>query len=246
VLTGFFPSFPVVIKAPNYFASEEIVNQFRFMWLSLPAMLMAGTVLLQADTIGGAGSNCATCAGAAYTLTYSGAPISATATTEIFQITFTVNDNTYVGGGSFLNAVAIKVAPPSGLVSESLVSAPSGFSLLPGGLNAQGCGSGEGGFLCVQSSGNGVSVAGGPYNFVYDVTVDSGTLLTGTNAASVKARYLNSNGRFAGPLLSENITLQTTSPVPEPSSPLLLGSGLSALSLLLRRMRNAKANQTTV
>jgi hypothetical protein len=104
------------------------------------------------------------------------------------------------------------------------------------GLNANGCGGGSGGFLCAESSGNGVSVSGSPYNFVYNVTVDTGDLFTGNDAASVKALYVDSNGNKVGALLSENISLQQTN-CPEPSSALMLGAGLLGLSVLTRKLR---------
>jgi hypothetical protein len=212
------------------------VKQSRFMWVAMPLLFIAGNSLLQADTIGGLGSSCGTCAGTAYTLTYSGLPISSTNTTQTFQITLDVNDSSYSGGGSFLNAVAIKVAAPPDLVSATLFSAPPGFSLIAGkGLNANGCAGGSGGFLCAQSSGSGVSVSGGPYDFVYDVTVDTGDLLTGIDAASVKARYVDTDDTKVGVLTSESITLQADAP--EPSSALLLGAGLLGLSLLSRKLR---------
>jgi hypothetical protein len=214
------------------------VKKSRFMWVAMPLLFVAGNSLIQAETIGGLGSSCATCDGAAYTLTYSGSPISSTNTTQTFQITLDVNDSTYSGGGSFLNAVAIKLAPTADVVSATLFSAPVGFSLIPDtGLNASGCDAGSGGFLCAQASGNGVSVSGGPYDFVYDVTVNTGTLLTGTDAAGIKARYVNSDGAKAGDLLSENITLQSNCDAPEPSSALMLGVGLLGLSVLTRKLR---------
>lgn len=198
---------------------------------------------MQADTIGGPGSDCGSCAGAAYTLTYSGSPISSSATTQTFQITLDVNDSSYTGGGSFLNAVAIKVAPSADIISGAntkLVSGPSGFPSLSGiGLSASGCSTDSSGFLCTQASGNGPSVSGSPYDFVFDVEVKTGTLLTGTDAASIKALYVDSDGAKVGPLLSEDITLQTSS-VPEPSSALLLGSGLFAALLLFQKMRKAR------
>jgi hypothetical protein len=238
-LTEFLPSFTVVNDTSQLVFSGKTkkMNRSRFIWVLTPLLLMAGNSLVKADTIGGAGSSCGTCAGAAYTLTYSGLPISSTATTQTFQITLNVNDIAYNGGGSFLDAVAIKVAPPADLISASLVSAPSGFSLIAGtGLNANGCGGGSGGFLCAESSGNGVSVSGSPYNFVYNVTVDTGDLFTGNNAASVKALYVDSNGNKVGALLSENISLQQTN-CPEPSSALMLGAGLLGLSVLTRKLR---------
>lgn len=204
----------------------------RSILLILPAMLVAGSSIIHADTIG---PDCATCDGAAYTLTYSGSPISSTSTTQTFQITLDVNDASYIYSGAFLNAVAIKVAAPSDILSTSLVSAPTGFSLAPGyGLNANGCAANGSGFICAQASGNGAPVAGSPYDFIFDVEVSNGTLLTGTDAASVKALYVNSDGNKVGSLLSEDITLQDDA-VPEPSSIMLLGCGLLGTALFLRK-----------
>lgn len=213
------------------------MSKSRFTWVVIPFFVMAGNSLLRADTIGGAGSTCASCADAAYTLTYSGVPISSTNTTQTFQITLDVNDSAYNGGGSFLNAVAIKVAPTADVVNATLFSAPAGFSLVAGGLGATGCGGGVDGYSCAESSGNGVSVSGGPYDFVYDVTIKTGDLFTGTDAAMVKALYVDSNGKKTGVITSEDITLQSSSDAPEASSALLLGAGLLALSLLGSKLR---------
>jgi hypothetical protein len=223
----------------EFFRRIKVKKQSRLMWVVMPLLFIGGNSLVQADTIGGAGSTCASCADAAYTLTYSGVPISSTATTQTFQITLDVNDSAYNGGGSFLNAVAIKVAPTADVVSASLFSAPAGFSLVPGGLGATGCGGGNDGYLCAQSSGNGVSVSGGPYDFIYDVTVGTGDLFTGTNASMVKALYVDTDGKKTGVITSEDITLQTDpqTDAPEPTSALMLGAGLLALSFVSRKLR---------
>ncbi|MFL6352476.1 MAG: PEP-CTERM sorting domain-containing protein [Bryobacteraceae bacterium] len=70
----------------------------------------------------------------------------------------------------------------------------------------------------------------------YDVTVDTGDLLSGVDAASVKARYVDDQGNKMGALMSENISLQQTN-CPEPSSALMLGAGLLGLSLVTRKLR---------
>jgi len=81
-------------------------------------------------------------------------------------------------------------------------------------------------------------VPGPTYSWVFDINVGSASLMTAEDAASIKARYVGSNGRKVGDLVSENITLQTpTNPIPEPASIALFGSGLVALAGMIRRRR---------
>ena len=191
--------------------------------------LFGFTASAKADPIGpncGAGE----CLGSIYTLTY-----TATSNPDVFDIFLTVDTSGSTLPGDFLNAVAPKVS--SSFTSVSLISAPSTFTtVVPGGLNANGCsGSGSGFFCSGSSSVTGVPVGSGDvYNFEWALTLASPSdlMLTGD---SIKALYVDANGKQAG-ITSADITLQPgTTPVPEPESLLLVCTGFLGAAVSIRR-----------
>jgi hypothetical protein len=168
------------------------------------------------------GPSCGTCQGSIYELTYSGSPIATTATTETFQITYTIDTSGYNGTGVKLDSVALKVA--SSFIDATLVTAPGGAANwveMFGGLNAAGCSGSGSGYDCVRVAAlvNAPVVPGVTYTWIFNIEVPTGTLFVGTDEASVKARYVNNIGIKRGALVSENITLES---VPEPRLGLLL------------------------
>lgn len=179
-----------------------------------------------ADSIGGPGDQlCATCQGSTYTLSYDPTPVSTTATTETFRITYSIDTSSYTDSGTFIDAVAMKVAPTSDTVSGSLVSAPGGvenWDFFFGTLNASGCSELDvNNFACADDNVSGTgghAPVGGLLVWVFDVEVNIGSLFTDPGEASIKARYVDDAGNKVGDLVSENITLQ----VPEHSSLTLL------------------------
>jgi hypothetical protein len=193
----------------------------------------------KADTIG-PGPSCGSCFGSSYTLTY-----TATSDPHVFDVNLAIDTTGYTGTSTnLLNAVSLKIVPQSSdITSVSLLSSPATFSsTMNGGLNANGCSGNGGGFFCSQSSTNGLQVghSGDIYNFLYQVDLTGPSdLLTGMDAASVKALYVTSAGRQNG-ITSEDITLQPgTSPIPEPSSFVLLGTGLLSAAGVIRRKLSA-------
>jgi len=186
------------------------------------------------------GPTCGTCQGSIYELSYSGSPIATTATSETFQITYTIDTAGYNGTGVKLDTVALKVA--SSFLDATLVTAPGGAANwveMFGGLNAAGCSGSGSGYDCVRVAAlvNAPVVPGVTYTWVFDIEVPTGALFIGLDEASVKARYVGTNGVKRGVLVSEQITLTSTgSPpnVPEPRLGLLLLAALPALALWRR------------
>jgi hypothetical protein len=184
------------------------------------------------------GPSCGTCQGSIYELSYSGTPIASDPTpvlgapngTETFRITYSIDTFGYDGGGDYINTVALKVA--SSFLEATLFDAPGGAALwveMFGGLNAAGCSGAGSGYDCVRWATNDLSgaptVPGGTYSWVFDIVVPTGTLFTGLDEASVKARYVDSAGVKVGALVSEGITLTVT---PEPAGIALVGMALLA------------------
>jgi hypothetical protein len=168
------------------------------------------------------GPSCGTCQGSIYELTYDPTPVATTAATETWRIAYTIDTSGYDGTGVYINTVAMKVS--SSFVAASLVDAPGGVGNwieMSGGLAAAGCSGSGSGFDCVAfrvAIALAPTVPGATYAWAFDVEIESGGLFTGTDEASVKARYVSSTGLKVGALVSENLTLS----VPEPSAAFLL------------------------
>ena len=161
--------------------------------ISILAALALGALSFgaMADPIGG--PNRGTCQGSIYAFTYSGTAL----TTQI---------RTIRSGSSWTSTPATPAAPDDlsrrrrdqgvELVRWCpLFAAPGGRQLDPNGWrNQRGCNGSGSGFVCadfISTSPPGAAL-GGILEWAFDVTVKNGGLLTGANAASIKARYVNS------------------------------------------------------
>ena len=212
-----------------------MTNWGRFSWLTVTAAL--GALVASAGASAFAGS--ITDLGVVYAL--SSNLVSSTSTTQTYDVNLTANTTGYTGASTdLLDSVALKVANDGNVLTESPLSLPSGWKFVDGGISGSGLGckmSGNG-FDCAQggsvSADLGVgSNSGGsqPYAWVFQVTVNSGTLFS--SGASIKAQYVNSADTQQTNLTS--VTDTNTIVTPEPQSWALLATALIGACVLIGR-----------
>ncbi len=199
------------------------MKQIQRIAILIAVFAFAGAARAGAGTIG---PTCGTCQGSTYTLTNLGlAPTdldSKDGTFDTWQIALTIDTSGYTGTGIQIDEVAIKIA--SSTNDAVLVSAPGGtadWTLVTGGLNANGCSGKGSGFDCADVVGNNLGApvkTGTLLTWVFDIDISS-ALLTGLDAASIKVRYVDASGNKVGALVSEDITLSKPSPVGPLSPP---------------------------
>ena len=177
------------------------------------------------------GPDCPTCQGSIYTLTNLGLFGTFNGNDE-YHFSLTIDTSDYIGGGDFIDLVALKVS--SSIVgTPTLLEAPGGiaaWTVETGGLNGNGCSGAGSGFVCASDGQTAPVEPSALYTWTFSLLIPHDTLLA---IASIKVRYVDANGNKVGDLVSENINV----PDGDAGTFELLGFGLLSVgaALLLQR-----------
>lgn len=174
--------------------------------------------------------------GITYNLTQNS--ISANSLTAFFTLTIS-GENTASdteGGRTGINAIAFN-QPSPGTVTSGVMTSPSGFSFMLGGLNSSGC-NGSGNFFCFDNTAippTPSTLLSGPLTFTFNVTA---------NTAGVWSNYTNPDFKIDWVGTKNNYDLVSlpipVNGVPEPATWAMMLLGFAGVGMTMRRRRTGQ------